>query len=75
MHFPILFSVWKSKYAEYIYLWLTCRAPAFGIHLDYHFFQEDYLMFLFCMFLELTNLSLKVKKNPTQYTKKEGIFL
>lgn len=84
MHFPDLFSVQRSKYAECLYLWLTRIVPAFAIHFDNCVFQEDFLMLLFyiCFFLEWMSLSLKVKNNQPKtkaknktHTKKEGICL
>lgn len=74
-HFPILFSVWKSKYAEYLYLWLTHIVPDFVIHLDNCIFQEDSDVFFLYFFLELMILSLKVGEKKPQNSQKEGIFL
>lgn len=81
MHFPDLFSVQRSKYAECLYLWLTRIVPAFAIHFDNCVFQEDFLMLLFYIFFfRIDEFELKSKNNQPKtktknktHTKKEGI--
>lgn len=67
-HFPILFSLWKSKYAEYHYLWLTHIVPDFVIHLDNCVFQEDSDVFILYFFRidDFEFKSVCVGGNPKQ---------